>query len=598
MAIERYGLRWHEQMSDLDVELQAFAKGTAKFGGDPDNKPHHFKNIVRYYWGPHSKKHFVWNPWNERMLKYACEHNRLALSGAASTGKSDFGAVWGLVNWRCAPTKTKVLFTSTSLSDSERRIWGRVQEYFMAAVDKKGNSLLPGKLIASRGKIRTLEGSNVLDDQRGIELIAGDRAKEKENIGRLIGLHNERVIFVCDEMPELSPALTEAADSNLAVNPYFQLIAIGNFKGITDPFGMEVEPKQGWGSITEDSEEWETKRGVCLRFDGLKSPNIALGEERFKGIYSARHLKEHRDSLGENSASFWRMCRSYPCPEADANRIYSDADFIKGRCFETVKWATTPIPVASLDPAFATGGDKAIARFGLLGQAVISSDIAGVTHTLHTLQFTERLELREDVRKKDENKSLQVAKQFRDECKKRGIPPKNAAFDGSGGGIVFGALLGEVWSLELLAVQFGGAASQRPASVKDRRPAKEAYANRCTEIWFAGVDFVLSGQIKGLDSYAAQDLTERRKRDPVKGSTGLRNQVETKPEMKQRTNGRSPDDGDASLILLELCRERFGFLAVGMERTRANANNSWKKRAELANRIYANVRYEPEQVAA
>jgi hypothetical protein len=109
-----------------------------------------------------------------------------------------------------------------------------------------------------------------------MQLIAGDRAKEKENIGKLIGAHNKRVILLADELTELSPALVDAARSNLVVNPYFQMIGAGNFASIYDPFGVNAEPAGGWGSVTPDFDEWETKDGLCLRFDGL-SPGILLG---------------------------------------------------------------------------------------------------------------------------------------------------------------------------------------------------------------------------------------------------------------------------------------------------------------------------------
>jgi len=582
MPITRYGVIWHEGLTDLDIELLAFRRGTAYLGGDPDNRPYHFKNIVRAFWGPKSKQYFQWNPWNELMLAEACANQRLSLSGAASSGKSRFAAMWGIVNWLCQPGRTIVLFTSTSMSDSRKRIWGAVEEYFLSASDKNGRPLLPGKLTSSSCKIRTTDGIKIWpDSEAGMFLVPGDRAKLKENIGKLIGIHTARVLFICDEMPELSPALVEAAESNLVVNPYFQFMALGNFKSIYDPFGTFSTPKAGWGSVSEESDRWETDRGLCLRFDGLKSPNVLLGEEKYPGLYSTRHYKEQRDGPGgEHSARFWRMCRSFPCPEADANRIYSESDLLRGRVHETVRWQSAPIRGAALDPAFATGGDRAMMYVGDMG---ISTD------GKQTLQYAQRIELREDVRKKDESRSLQIAKLFRDKCVALGIAPENAAFDASGGGLPFGALLAEVWSQRIIAIQFGGAASDRIVGVKDRRPGNKAYVNRVTELWFAGVEYVQSDQIKGLPQESARDWTERRY-ETVKGGDGLRMQVEKKEEMKLRI-GHSPDDGDSALILLALFRERFGFVPTGMEGKRAVIQDSWKKRALLVNRIYANAQY-------
>lgn len=570
----KYGVNWPKEYDDIDIELKCFLDGTEKFGGMPNDRPFHFKNVVSYYWGPHCRKHFQWNPWNLKMLKEACRHKWLKLSGCAASTKSTFLAVWGLVNWMAAPSKTCVLATSTSLKESRMRVFGYIEDYFNSAVDEDGQVALPGKLVSSEGKIRTRSATRRASDRCGIHLVAGDRAKEKENIGKLIGLHNERIFFLCDEMPELSPALTNAASSNLVVNPYFQLISSGNFKSIYDPFGTSAEPLNGWATVDVNTDEWETKDGgLCLRFDGLKSPNIIAGYDKYPGMYGPAHLIEHQ-KVGEHSAAFWRMCRSFPCADAEANMICTEADLIRGRVHDTIQWLEIPIKWASLDPAFATGGDKAVAYFGKFGIAISGKRV---------MQVDERKELLEDVRKVNESRPLQVAKQFRDECIRREIMPENAAYDGTGGGIVFGPLLSELWCASPLAVQFGGAPSDLPIN-SDGKPAKEAYTNRVTELWFQDVEFIQSGHIKGLPIEAAKDLKSR-KYETMKQGGQCRNRVESKEDMKKRI-GRSPDDGDAFSIGVELLRQRHGFVAGGLEGKRAQRKSTWLSKQRSASSVY------------
>lgn len=591
MPREKYGLIWPDEDNDLRIELKCFREDSASFGINPEQRPFHFKNALRILCGPKSAKPFTWNPWADRMLIEACRQKYLSLSSCASGGKTTFGAAWGIINWLALPHKTLILLTSTSLEEARRRIWGDVEGFFNAANDSLNKMVkgmrLPGRLLGSTGKIRTEDGPKRYDDKCGIQLISGDRSKEKENIGKLIGLKNQRVILLADELPELSPSLVEAAKSNLMTNPFFQMIGFGNFASVYDPFGEFSEPKDGWGSVSPEFDEWPTKDGLCLRFDGLKSPNVMLGQEKYPGIYAPKHLEQHRNTFGEHTSQFWRMCRSFPCPEADSDRIYSEADLLKGNVKGTIKWMTMPTKVASLDPAFATGGDKACAKFGMLGMSVDG---------VQTLQLYKHVDIREDVRKKDESRSAQVAKQFRDLCIAEGVEPKHAAVDASGGGLPFAALLAEVWSDKFLSVQFGGSPSNRPASVKDRRPAKDAFGTRVAEIWYAGVDFVLGGQIKGLDSQSCVELTERRKRPEKKGSTGLKIHIETKADMRLRTKGKSPDEADSFLILLELCRERLNFTAVGMEGQRQNPVRSFKHRAQLVNRVWGRVEYQEEEM--
>lgn len=583
MPVTRYGIQWPDMPGcnqDLMIELICIRENVTTGPG----KAGHFRRVTQMLWGPDNQnKRFIWHPWAEDMLEEACRQQWLWLSGCASSGKTDFGAVWGIINWLSDPKNTLVLFTSTSLKEARQRVWGSVIQYFSAS-----RLPLPGKVLDSIGVVKTFDGSTKFSDKCGLHLITGEKTKLKENIGKLIGLKAPKVILVGDELPELSPALVEAAKSNLISNPNFQMVGMGNFKSVYDPFGSESTPKSGWGSVTIDDTRWETANGgVCLRFDGLKSPNILCGEDKWP-IYGNETLRRQRKSMGENTASFWRMCRSFPCPEADADRIYSDADLIKGKVHEKAVWATgIPQLGASLDPAFVNGGDAAMAYFGKCGQTTDGKTM---------LEVMERVELREDMRLKDESRPTQVAKAYRDECKRRGIPPEMAAYDASGGGVVFGSLLSEIWSPRVVGVQFGGAPSERIVNPSKGVKAKDAYDRRVTELWFAGLEFMQSGQIRGLPVQAAKELKERRY-DTIKAGSELKTAVETKKDMKERI-GFSPDDADAFLILLELFRVKLGFTAGGMLGNKGKTDDSWKKKAKRVNGIYGNVDYSDEEVAA
>ena len=196
------------------------------------------------------------------------------------------------------------------------------------------------------------------------------------------------------------------------------------------------------------------------------------------------------------------MCRAFICPEGTSDRIFSEADFIKGKAHESCKWATAPIKVAFVDPAFATGGDDAIATFGLLGKTTEGLGIGGQqSDGVVRLLVTEQVPVVEDLRIKEQNRSVQVARQFSKMCVDRGVSPENSGYDMSGGGAPFGGLLSEIWSSRPLGVQFGGAPSER--IVKDAKTAKDLYSNRVTELWYSVLEFVESSQIRGLPQQAA-----------------------------------------------------------------------------------------------
>ncbi len=561
-----------EEPGALELELYGFLNGFPVGGA---RKADHFKAAARILWNKNTKD-FVWHPWAEEMLEAACETKWLGLVGCGSCGKTDFAAIWGILNWLADVSNTKVLVTSTSLKESRKRIWGSICEYYQAAPG------LPGKLVDSLGMIRTQGYRTKASDKCGIELIPGEKKKEREAIGKLIGMKNKRMIFIGDELPELSEALLSAAYSNLSLNPYFQFIGIGNFNSIFDPLGVFVKPKAGWASINPDSDRWETERGVCLRFDGIKSPNLKLEQDVWP-IYGRRQLEEHR-KLKENSIEWWRMCRSFPCPTGVEQCIYSEADFAKAEANREIKWRAKPLRLASLDPGFTNGGDRSIARMAELGQEAESGSVV--------LKFCGYETLHADATLADQPRNFQIARAFAAACAGWGVTPENAAVDSTGGGIPFCDIIDEVWSPRFLRVQFGGAASDLQVSYTDGRPGAEAYANRVTELWFNGLTFLLSRQIVGIDPDTARELCARRY-DAIK-SGQLRVRVESKQDMKSRLNF-SPDLADAAMILVELARQRHGFLAAGAEGGRREADKRWVKTVQEADTPQPGYKEETEE---
>jgi hypothetical protein len=505
---------------------------------------HHFKRVVDLLWNhPDSRHPIEWTPWLERMIEAAFEQRYLAVAGCASSGKSQAYALWAIVQFMSSPWDTLVLVTSTSLKESRKRIWGAITDLWRAVPG------LPGKLVDSVGMIRFDDGSGKqFGDRCGISLIAAERKKEKEAVGKLVGIKQKRVIFIADELPELGESILQAAYTNLSNNPFFQLIGIGNPASYYDPFGQFATPKNGWGSITVEDEEWETDRGLCLHFDAHKSPNIIAGRVLYPWMITPQNLAESASKLGENSPGYWRMYRGFWCPTGSEDSIYSEADIIRHGADQAVEWLEPPTKVAALDPSFSANGDRSILYFGFVGQDKSGKRVLCLDH------FEE---LREDVTNKEEPRSFQIARQFRDKCEAWGVLPRYAAYDASGGGAPFGDVVDAVWSREVLRVQFGGKASDRAVSLTDKTPAHERYANRVSELWWAGKELIRNQQLFGVPREMIREMTERLY--ITEKGVGMRIRVEPKQDMKSRI-GKSPDISDAAFIMIELCRVRCSLI--------------------------------------
>lgn len=575
----KYGLVLDRQLSDMDLELLCFLHDYPPEKGGL-GKAGHFKRFVSLVWGPGSPKEFIWHPWAERMVDRLCKHQYLGVVGCGNSSKTTIAALWALVNWLAARFSTKVLVTSTSLKESRKRIWGAIVEYYQAA------RVFPGKLVDSMGLIRSADDDSTDPSAlSGIELIPGEKSKEKLAIGKLIGIKSKRVILICDELPELSEALLSAAYSNLALNPNFQLVGIGNFASMYDPLGVFVKPKGGYNTITTDDEEWETDNGICIRFDGLHSPNIISGRDEFPMIYTSKDLRNHRQTLGENTALFWRMCRSFPCPEGEEHAIYTEADLNRGNVHGGVVWWQNFIKVAALDPGFTNGGDRSV---------MITADYGRTREGLWTIAFDKVYVLEENVLLKDQSRNRQIGMQFVNKCKEAGIKPEHTAYDSSaGGGIMVGELLTEIWSEKCLGVNFGGRPSDLPVSMVDERKASDAYYNRVSELWYVGVGFVISGQIKRLPREVAMEWKARRYVTTKIGQ--IKSRVESKTDMKDRT-GKSPDIGDAAVMIIDLCRERLGAVAGGGNPKSGRSDESWADAMHTYDEVYHDMYAEAETV--
>ena len=544
----KYGRDWGKS-SDLDIELMCFREGLSAADGGL-GKEEHFWNIVAILWPAGCRRPFLRNPWGERMVRAWCQHNFVSVSGCASSSKTDTSAVWAIVNWLCDPLNTKVLVTSTTLRESRKRIWGSIEEYWIA-LPAEVSAI--GKLATSFGIIRLAEASGFkASEKTGIELVPGEKKREKEATGKVIGIKNKRLFMIADELPELSPAIMQAVLTNWhGANPYVQGIGLGNPASYFDAHGIFAQPKDGWKSISIEDDEWETVYGSAIRFDARKSPNILEGDDTlYPWLPTAKRLEEAKQLLGENSYGFFRQWVGWFPPEGADQTVFSDTDIVYfGGTADQVEWESAPVPVAGHDPGFSTDGDRSIAYFGLLG--IEKSTNKGV------LLLTGFEALTEDMRNKIVPRNIQIAREYRRVCELRGILPENAGVDVSGSP-AYGDIVASEWSPEVHRVQFGGKSTQSRVGV-DRAMAKELYANRVTELWFELRTYMSQGQVRGVCPDLANELTARRYERGQNGLAGATViSVEPKRKMKWRS-GKSPDIADAAIVLFDVCRSRHKF---------------------------------------
>ena len=524
----------------VEYELFFFLKGGShRFkDGTPNpkgkSKAYHFWQAVSLLWNfPGSTNPLHMNPWSVRMVNALCEHDRLSIAGCASSGKSQILAVWSIVNYLADPLNTRVLVTSTSLKDSRGRIWGDIEKRWQTMVAEG-----PGKLVSSSGLIRYYDHFTGREDSlRGLMLLAGDKSKTNESIGKVKGFKATRVFLVADELPDLSKALVAEAESNLSSNPYFHFCGTGNPTSPYDPHGEMSEPEAGWSSITENDYEWQGKKAYVIRFDAEKSPNFGPEGERWPYLMTHERLASLRRDLGERSLRYYAMVKGFWFFEAGQDNIYSPAMLQSYRCFEKAVFKGQPTVVAGFDPSFTNGGDRSMLTIGRVGMGVEGQVL---------VERVASIPVYEDATNKDTARTEQIAARVIQLCEEHGVKPENLAVDASGAGSPWCDMLSVKWrNNNFKRVQFGGSAED-----------KEQYFNKVSELWFSGQALVRSSQIRGLDLDLAKEMTLR-----TYEMRGKRVMVTPKEDLRTRL-GNSPDNADSFFLMLDIAQRKHKLTAT------------------------------------
>ncbi len=539
-------------------------------------------------------------------------NHRFLLSDFTVVHNSDPAALYAVVSYICDPTHTLVITMSTTLKEAKQRIWKTLLEYWM------GVKNLPGAYMKSSNEIKGLSYDGTSYGQSsGILLMAGDQSMAGESVNKLIGIkpgktgepketyeeivaggefadlvakfdeetlrdllprlnnlsHNRtgKLIILLDEMTGISESVLDAIMSNMkfANKGHIQIIGLGNPEKVYDTFGIYATPQAGWENVDlENDDEWETKGGgKCIRFDAEKSPRITDPDgAKYHWLPSKEAIDGMVRQYGRKSKYFLRMVKAMWSLDGGEDSIYSPADVeLSGSRKEKVTWGfAPPVAVSFLDPSFTAGGDKASATYGLVGE-----DITGERVFLR--EATINIEV--DVTDQKIPVTFQIVRNWKRECQLRGVLPQNAAYDRTGGGESFGGIVHTQWSPLVTGVTSAGPASKTPMP-GEFHPAKpgetpkpilacERFANRATEIWYSAHPLFRSQQIFGVNESLAKEMCSRR----ACKKSGIKLKVEEKPVFRSR-EGKSPDESDSFLGLVDFCRTKFKLLPTERQKAR------------------------------
>jgi hypothetical protein len=550
-------------INQLDIELKCFAEGRSEeLGGQ--GKAQHFKNIIQLSYSWVWK---YWHEWNELMLWAWCNYEEIGMTGAASCHKTFTFSLLGMTEFLACPMETAVIMSSKTVPSLRTRLWAQIKKFWIGAgyIDSQGKLnrfSWPYNIVDSKTTIQFVKG----DDEHAIRAVAVDSGPVEQALGKIIGSHPGRVVMMVDEAAQTNPAIF-AARANLATGTkFFRFVAIANAVSQFDGHGKFCEPKRGWSTVSVDSESWETRTGICLHFDGLKSPNVQAGEDKYPSLFNLRAIEKIRNDHGENSLEWWSQCRGFWPPSGVRNTVLDAAMIIAGNARDKATWERSHSTYAALDPAFTTGGDRCILRFARFGKFADGTQGMELFDVIH-------IKLSNDGRVPI---NYQIADRVKEECLARNVPPERFGFDAtSASGL--SDMLNQRWSSSIRPVQFGGKPPKTAVGEGDRRLASDVYYTKVTWLWFVFQKMVTAKRVRGLDDETAQEFCSR-----MYLLKDEKTKVESKEDMKMRTAGVSPDLADPCVILAWMFNSEHG-VDGKTEEQQAESENNWHQMARRHN---------------
>lgn len=523
------------------------------------------------------EKDGVKNNWFTRIVRQGCKYNYINLLGTASAGKTFGAATVVYTLWKCSPWNTSVYLTTTTAESGEARTWGAVKDLY--AKDKfKIGTPIPYKHTIVLEEVKNDKDRDYRDAIACVQIKPGQEGRNV--LSSIVGRKNENVIWVCDELPFLDLGVLDAR-LNLESNPFFQFWGIGNKPNEGDPLYIDAEPldsefPDGWKTPDlQDRPLWKTRAGVCLYFDGEKSPNLKLENEGkpppFPRLATKKFIENvARTSGGKDSPGYWTQVRGFPNMSDVQDRVLTSRILERFKSLEDPVWRGDGFDVvAGLDWGLKADGDPCVASFAKLGKDHTGKTI--LSYEKETVQLTPKVSSKGTY---DE----QVVDVFLEECEKRNCHAVAVDISG-GGGLPTLTLRNKAqergFRLEILSVDFGGKPDEDVFFDLggSRKPATELFDRKVSQIWYGMRISVQEELLKGMNQHSkgVKQLCERR----VIMDEKKRWRVETKKEMKERIK-RSPDDGDAMALTHYLAKKR----GLGSYPVEKKVTLSWAKPVE------------------
>jgi hypothetical protein len=563
-----YGTIWPKGAPLLPLELTCYRENRQpKDGGLGAHA--HFKNAWKLVWPK-----FDWNDWSKIICEAWCSYSRISIMGHGAAGKTYNLAFCAYLDWLAQPFETMTSLTTVTADGLRLRMWGDLM---------RAHEIIPPEI---RRMLKVYSSSNRMTVMFDLEAAGGEKTHEFDKYiiegmatsrtadasGRIRGKHAPRRRLILDEADDMADVIYETF-ANVRTDPDVKIVDMSNAMDRYSNFGKACEPKAGWQSIHDTDLFWETKGGgVCIHLDGLQNPNCKAGlidgKKKYPYMLGPSEIEEIRKQNGEDSKEWWCFVRGFFPPDGIVSKVWPSAAIERAR--QVLPFDFAPEPCAALDPAFSY--DDCVLHRGEKGKLRDGrTAINGVQSVKITVKQGAGLE----------PEDYQVAHEVMRLCKEWGVQPTNFIQDKTGNARGVYAVLQKEWSVDVVGINYGGEATERPLRAGQLDKACDIVRYYVSELWFRASYLAYDGLLGGLDRLHKKTLDDLnvRRYETRQFTKGKLMQVETKDDLKKRL-GRSPDNGDAFSQFSELLVRDFA-LAQAKDKN-LPVSQKWKAQQERA----------------
>ena len=584
---EKYGMWFPDNVDDLGIELFCYSITRGQYGRTYCAKHNldlsefklmtpfeHFIKAVQMQWPTDVviKNRGYTNIQLLRTIEELCNNDDVVLAGAASMGKSFPVGLWVLLDWCAVPTCTSSWVATTTIGASEDRIWGIISKLWKAMRVKIGNLIDYRHMIVWGGG----DGNDERDYRNAIKALAFEQGSQGQKaIDTTRGRKNDRVRMALDELPEMEMG-SLTAKVNLSSNDDKVFIGIGNPSSGDNPHTRWCMPKgkTNFDSVTMDMEKWETETGVCLFYNGMKSPNFqapANEPSPFPFLMDRnKQMQMLKQCYGDESAVDYVRNAIGWWPKAGFAQTILTSDVIRNSdTLDEPLWDSDGfVKVAGFDTAFTAGGDRCVLSVGKLGFVRGTKNRVLYLTKQHVIQLSASDAAEFEV---------QLAEKVVRIAREEGVEPKRFGMDVSGDGGRVGQAIIREWlktdssGHSIVLISSMGKPTDRIAAEVDKRPCTEVYDRLVSEYWYSVYHGFKSRVIFGVD-YASDLGRELCLRRYILKNRKI--SIETKNDYKARV-GSSPDLADSLVYMVEMARKN-GLVFIGNDKP-VPTNRFWAR---------------------